>query len=84
MTRISSLLVASTLAILPLSAFAQQTGTAAKTAEPTGMTATAPAATTTPAAKTPAAKTPAAKTETHAMTPHAKSNTPVKADPSKS
>lgn len=42
MTRISSLLIATTLAILPISAFAQQTAAPAKTAEPTGMTATAP------------------------------------------
>jgi hypothetical protein len=45
MTRISSLLVASTFAILPLSAFAQQTAAPLKTAAPAGMTATAPATT---------------------------------------
>lgn len=38
MTRISSLLVASTLAILPISAFAQQTAAPAKTAEPAPVT----------------------------------------------
>ena len=42
MTRISSLLVASTLAILPISAFAQQTAAPAKTTEPTAVTTTAP------------------------------------------
>jgi hypothetical protein len=42
MTRISSLLIASTLAILPLSAFAQQAATTAKTAEPTAMSTTTP------------------------------------------
>jgi hypothetical protein len=74
MTRISSLLIASTLAILPLSAFAQQ---AAKTAEPT-----------TAAAK-PEVKTPATgvKTDVHGMntttTGHAK--VPAKpVEPSKS
>lgn len=44
MTRISSLLIASALAILPLSAFAQQAATTAKTPEPTAMTTTAPTA----------------------------------------
>jgi hypothetical protein len=43
MTRISSLLVASTLAILPISAFAQQAAAPAKAAEPTAMSTTAPA-----------------------------------------
>ena len=42
MTRISSLFAASALAILPISAFAQQTTAPAKPAEPSGMTATAP------------------------------------------
>jgi hypothetical protein len=43
MKRISSLLVASGLAILPISAFAQQTATPGKAAaEPTGMTTAPP------------------------------------------
>ncbi len=42
MTRFSSLFVASTLAILPLSAFAQQTAAPAKTTAPTSMATTAP------------------------------------------
>jgi hypothetical protein len=71
MTRISSLLVASTLAILPLSAFAQQTAAPAKTAEPTVTTTTAPVAGKT-AVATPAkpeVKTKAAdsKTDMHGM-----------------
>jgi hypothetical protein len=45
MTRISNLFVASTLAILPISAFAQQTAAPAKTAAPTSMTTPAPATT---------------------------------------
>jgi hypothetical protein len=45
MIRISSLFVASTLAVLPISAFAQQAATPAKTTEPTGMTTAAPNAT---------------------------------------
>jgi len=77
MTRISSLLIASTLAILPLSAFAQQT---AKTAEPTAMTTTAAK----PEVKTPAT---GVKTDVHGMntttTGHAK--VPAKpVEPSKS
>jgi hypothetical protein len=81
MTRFSSLLIASTLAILPLSAFAQQAATTAKTAEPTAMTTTAPAmgkaAVTTPvsgkaavtATTKPDVKIPAtgAKSEVHGM-----------------
>jgi hypothetical protein len=43
MTRISSLIVASTLAILPISAFAQQTAAPAKTTAPTSMTTATPA-----------------------------------------
>jgi hypothetical protein len=42
MTRISNLFVASTLAFLPISAFAQQTATPVKTAAPTNMTSPAP------------------------------------------
>ncbi len=81
MTRISSLLVASTLAILPISAFAQQAAAPAKTAEPTAVTTTAPTS-----AKTPA---PVAKTETHGMSAtkmhHAKTGVPAKtAEPAKS
>ena len=50
MTRISNLILASTLAILPISAFAQQTAAPVRAATPTGMTApdqTAPGATVT-------------------------------------
>jgi hypothetical protein len=43
MTRISSLIVATTLAILPLSAFAQQNATPAKTTAPATITSAAPA-----------------------------------------
>ena len=42
MTRMSSLFVASTLAILPISAFAQPTAAPAKTTEPATMTTTTP------------------------------------------
>ncbi|MDR3532177.1 MAG: hypothetical protein P4L90_16705 [Rhodopila sp.] len=45
MTRISSLFVATTLAILPMSAFAQQNAAPVKDAAPAGITAAAPAAT---------------------------------------
>ena len=84
MTRISSLFVAISLAILPVAAFAQQTVDAAKTAAPASMT-TAPAtvATTTKSdVKTPAA---GAKTEVHSMTHHSKTVVPTKAvEPTKS
>jgi hypothetical protein len=54
MTRISSLLVATTLVILPISAFAQQPAAATKdAAPPTGVTSTSPA--TTPPATAPGA-----------------------------
>ncbi len=71
MTRISSLLVASTLAILPISAFAQQTAVPAKPTAPAAVTTsvqdTAPVAgktatTTTAKASKPDAKTPAMDT----------------------
>jgi hypothetical protein len=45
MNRISSLFVASTLAVLPISAFAQQTAAPVKTAPPATMTTTAPVTT---------------------------------------
>jgi hypothetical protein len=45
MTRISSLFVATTLAILPIGAFAQQNAAPVKTTAPTTMTTTAPAVT---------------------------------------
>ena len=45
MTRISSLFVATTLAILPIAAFAQQNVAPAKNAAPVGMTAMAPTGT---------------------------------------
>jgi hypothetical protein len=83
MTRISSLLVASTLAILPISAFAQQTVAPAKTAEPTGMTTTAPATgsvtaktdttATTPKPEAKAATTPATKRDVKTPATGAKS-----------
>ena len=44
MTRISSLFVASTLALLPIGAFAQTTVAPGKTTAPTGMTSTVPTA----------------------------------------
>ena len=44
MNRISSLFVATTLAILPISAFAQQDAAPAKTAAPSTVISTAPAA----------------------------------------
>jgi hypothetical protein len=77
MTRISSLLIASTLAILPISAFAQQTATPAKTTEPAGVMTTT---------KTPAT---GVKTDTRAMTTvktqHTKTNVPAKTtEPAKS
>jgi hypothetical protein len=94
MTRISSLLIASTLAILPLSAFAQPAATQAKPAEPTAMTApaTAKTAVTAPEGSKPAVtatakpevKTPATgvKTDVHGMnttsTGHAKPAVPAK------
>jgi hypothetical protein len=68
MTRTCSLLVASTLAILPLSAFAQQAVAPSKTTDPTVTTTTTTApvagktATATPAK--PEVKTPAAGTKT--------------------
>jgi hypothetical protein len=94
MTRISSLFLATTLAILPVAAFAQQTAAPAKTVAPTSITAPSPAA---PAAAKTAAVTqpvkydvkPAAKTEVHGMNAvtshHAKANVPAKtAEPAKS
>jgi hypothetical protein len=65
MTRISGLLVATGLAILPIGAFAQQT--AAPAATPTEQPATQAAPATTTETKAPV-KTPAAKT--HVVTKH--------------
>ncbi len=79
MTRISSLIVATTLAILPLSAFAQQNATPAKSVAPAVMTSATPSnatpSTTTPSTTTTAIAAPATtataagtgKTETTAM-----------------
>lgn len=74
MTRISSLIVATTLAILPLSAFAQQNATPAKSVAPAAMTSATPSnatpSTTTPAITATATTATAAgtgKTETTAM-----------------
>jgi hypothetical protein len=81
MTRLSSLVVASALAILPLSAFAQQPTAPAKTAESTGMTTTgtAPSKTDT--------KAPGVKTDAHGMNSTGHTKTPAaakSAEPSKS
>jgi hypothetical protein len=99
MNRITSLLVATALAALPISAFAQQSAAPVKTAAPTSTTATttapvtAPAtgkmseATTTPAK--PDVKTPAhgTKSEVHGMngvkTHVAKASTSSSAVPAK-
>jgi hypothetical protein len=79
MTRISSFFVAPTLAILPISAFAQQTAALAQTAEAAGIMTTAPNAaapassnTTTTTTAQPAkpdvnTSTPGAKTAVHGM-----------------
>ena len=86
MTRISSLLVASALAILPISAFAQQAATPAKTTAPTGVTTsvqdTAPVAgktTTTTTAKVskPDAKTTAMDTKNQAADAKTNAKTPA-------
>jgi hypothetical protein len=62
MTRISSLLVATTLAILPISAFAQQNAAPVKTTAPTtGLSSMAPS-TTTPVTASVAGKTATATT----------------------
>jgi hypothetical protein len=83
MTRISSLFVAASLAILPISAFAQQTATPAQTTAPTSTapTSTAPTAS--------ASTTNKPMTKTHGMAAmahsHAKPKTPTKtAEPAKS
>jgi hypothetical protein len=83
MTRISSLFVAASLAILPISAFAQQTATPAQTTAPssTAPTSTAPTAS--------ASTTNKPMTKTHGMAAmahsHAKPKTPTKtAEPAKS
>jgi hypothetical protein len=100
MTRISSLLVASAFAILPITAFAQPTSAPVKAAAPTTMTTAAPVtskanapavtADATKPAKTDV-KTPAAgaKSDVHSSntvkTHHAKTNVPAKsAEPAKS
>jgi hypothetical protein len=62
MTRISSLFVATTLAILPISAFAQQNAVPVKTAAPVTMTTAAPATTAPIVDKTATAKVPALTT----------------------
>jgi hypothetical protein len=94
MTRISSLFVAATLAILPMGAFAQQSTATVKTVTPTAITTTAPVtapvtgktattATVTQPAK-PDAKTPAvaAKSQVHGLntvtSPHTKAAVPTK------
>ncbi|HEY4041684.1 MAG TPA: hypothetical protein VGM32_07540 [Rhodopila sp.] len=95
MTRISSLLVASTLAILPLSAFAQPTAARGKPAEPAGITTAAPntpvsGKTASTATAKPDAKTEVPKSEVHGMNTatsphHAKTGFPAKtAEPTKS
>jgi hypothetical protein len=100
MTRISSLFVASTLAILPISAFAQETAMPAKTTAPTGITTAAPGTNAPVTGKTttttmtqpakPDAKTsaPGGKSEVHGMNTvphHTKANVPATtAEPTKS
>ncbi|HEX3574103.1 MAG TPA: hypothetical protein VHU42_05835 [Rhodopila sp.] len=93
MTRISSLFVAASLAILPISAFAQQTATPAQTTAPssTAPTSTAPTSTapTSTAPTASASTTNKPMTKTHGMAAmahsHAKPKTPTKtAEPAKS
>jgi hypothetical protein len=80
MTRISSLFVAATVAILPMGAFAQQSTATMKAAAPTAITTAAPATTAPVTGKTattatvaqpakPDAKTPtvAAKSQVHGL-----------------
>ncbi len=69
MTRISSLFVASALAILPVGAFAQQTAAPAKTAAPAAMTTTN---TTAPVAGKTTATTSTAPTSTATVVQPAK------------
>ncbi len=68
MTRISSLFVASTLAILPISAFAQQAPTTPKLAEPAPMKAPATGSVTSKTGTTITTATPDGKTATTATT----------------
>jgi hypothetical protein len=100
MTRISSLFVATTLAILPIGAIAQPTVAPAKTTSPTALTTTAPA--TAPVTGKTAASTTAdvgqpaktsvkhgTKTEVHGMngvnTPNTRTGVPAKTtEPAKS
>jgi len=74
MTRISSLIVATTLAILPLSAFAQQNAAPAKATAPTTVTSVAPAT------ATPAVTATAPVTGKIATTATAKVIQPAKSD----
>jgi hypothetical protein len=88
MTRISSLFVAASLAILPISAFAQQTATPAQTTAPTSTAPTSTAPTST-APTASASTTNKPMTKTHGMAAmahsHAKPKTPTKtAEPAKS
>jgi hypothetical protein len=92
MTRIPSLIVASTLALLPIGAFAQTSAAPAKDAAPASMTTPAPAADpgknagTATSAVIQAAK-PGVKAEGHGVVSshHAKTTAPAKtAEPSKS
>ena len=77
MTRISSLFVATTLTLLPLSAFAQQNAAPVKTPVPTSMTTAAPASTAPMVDKTVAAKVPAV---TDPATASANVTQPAKSD----
>jgi hypothetical protein len=88
MTRIPTLLAASALAILPLSAFAQQPTAPAKTAEPAGaMTTDKSAAATTPSKSETKSHAAGVKTDAHGMNTTGHTKTPAAAktaEPSKS
>jgi hypothetical protein len=91
MTRLPSLLVASALAILPLSAFAQQPTAPAKTAEPSGAMTTAPgndkATTGMPSKTDTRSQASGMKSDAHGMNSTGHTKTPAAAktaDPSKS
>lgn len=79
MTRISSLIVATTLAILPLSAFAQQNATPAQSVAPTAMTSATPSVAT-PSTVTPAVTATAPVTGKTATAATAKMIQPAKSD----
>jgi hypothetical protein len=85
MTRISSLILATTMAILPISAFAQQAATPAKTTAPTGIMTQAPETAGKSDTKTLA---PVAKPQMHSAntaSSHAKVSVPAKStEPAKS